>query len=289
MGRFWKSNAPTRCQRVPKPQLLKNQRTGRGVSIDLYGIDGLMERLAQYPEKQMAAFREAAKAVGVLVRNQARNNLAAQTGRKRTINVRDMTDKAREDIAKGTIKVQEKLTRQEGIDEQTRILMERQRQGKSGKVKRPTHKVRPVRIAKFISAAGNAQVYGSTGNLKKSIQYKLWSPKAKAIKIGKKFKRQASGIVKLMVGPTRIQGAAYNEFAGRMQKFNTFNYYHLVEKGHRKVVMGKRLRGRVPAYPFLEPAAKSMRMRASAMARSILARHLSAARLKYTSQSGVAA
>ena len=103
---------------------------------------------------------------------------------------------------------------------------------------------------------------------------------------GHKWKRSSSGKVYLIVGPTRVTTAAYNEMAGKIQKVNTLRYAHLVEKGHRKVVMGRKYPGRVEANPFMSSGFAKVRMLASAKARQILTRHLSAARLRYTNSKG---
>lgn len=274
--------------------LLKRQVTGsRGITIQLVGLDDIIKKLGQYEDMQMAAFREAAKEAGKIIQASMRAELEKNTGAKRNVNIRDMTDKAREQIANGTISIRRLRTKAEKAGPLTEMelhwLRERQKQGKSGKIRRQKTIKDSVAISKYVSPAGRMGAYGNTGSLKKSINYKLWSPTAKAVRVkGRKFKRVSSGIVYLIVGPTRVQTAAYNEMAGEIQKVNTFNYAHLVERGHKMVVMGRKYPGRVPAYPFMGPGFMKVRMLASARAKNVLKRHLTAARLKYVGRAGAA-
>jgi len=269
--------------------VLKRQVTGsRGAYIQLYGLDQLIERLGEYADVQMKAFREAAKAAGKILQASMRSELDAITGAKKNVNVRDMTDYAREQVASGTISIRRLRTKAEKMgpltDQELIWLKERQKSGKPVRgIRRQKTIKEDVKISNFVSKSGTMGVYGRTGSLKKSINYKIWSPKGKKIRVkGNKWKSTSSGVVYLIVGPTRVVTAAYNEMAGEVQKVNTFNYAHLVEKGHRKVVMGHKMAGRVPGYPFMARAVSKSRMLASAKARQILTRHLSAARLRYT-------
>lgn len=277
--------------------LLKRQVTGsRGVTIQLVGLDDIIKKLGQYEDMQMAAFREAAKEAGKIIQASMRAELEKNTGAKRNVNVKDMTDKAREQVANGTIDVRRLRTKAEKNGPLTEMELhwarERQKQGKSGKIKRQKTVKESVAISKYVSSSGRMGAYGNTGSLKKSINYRIWSPKAKKIKVkinGKnKWKSNSSGIVYLIAGPTKVVTAAYNEMAGEIQKVNTFNYAHLVERGHKKVVMGRKYPGMVPAYPFMRPGFAKVRMLASARARNVLKRHLTAARLKYVGRAGAA-
>ena len=277
--------------------LLKRQVTGsRGVTIQLVGLDDIIKKLGQYEDMQMAAFREAAKEAGKIIQASMRAELEKNTGAKRNVNVKDMTDKAREQVANGTIDVRRLRTKAEKngplTEQELEWLRDRQKQGKPVTGIRPRRQktiAEDVKLSSFVSKRGQMGVYGRSGSLKKSINFKIWSPKAKATRVkGHKWKRSSSGKVYLIVGPTRVTTAAYNEMAGKIQKVNTFNYAHLVERGHKKVVIGRKYPGMVPAYPFMRPGFAKVRMLASARARNVLKRHLTAARLKYVGRAGAA-
>jgi len=270
--------------------LIKRQVTGsRGIIIQLVGLDDIIKKLGQYEDMQMAAFREAAKDAGKIIQASMRAELEKNTGAKRVTSVSAMSDRAREQIANGTISVRDKIKKGAALTEyELDYRRKRAQQGKpyKGRLK---YIIKENKISNYVSNRGTMGTYGNTGSLKKSINYKLWSPTAKAVRVkGRKFKRVSSGIVYLIVGPTRVQTAAYNEMAGEIQKVNTFSYAHLVEKGHRKVVMGRKYPGTVPAYPFMSTGFAKVRMLASARAKNVLKRHLTAARLKYVGRAGAA-
>lgn len=268
--------------------LLKRQVWGQqGLVCELTGLDPLIEKLGQYADRQMKGFREAAKAAGKIIQAGMRAEVEANTGKSKTINVNQMSDYAREQVANGTVSIRRLRTKAEKLGPLTQAELEwanqRQKQGKAisfAKLRRQKTIREDVKVANFVSKRGAMGVYGKTGSLKKSINYKIWSPKAKAVRAGgRKWKRSSSGIVYLIVGPTRIQTAAYNELAGKVQPVNTLKYAHLVEKGHRKVVFGHKYPGRVPAYPFMSKGFQKTRMLASAAAIRILKEHLRNARI----------
>ena len=266
--------------------LLKRQFKGSsGMVVSLDGLDALVAKLEQFSRIKMKAFREAATAAGKIIRAAMRAEIDAKTGGKRTISVQEMSDKAREQVANGSVNIRRLRTKAEKegplTEQELEWLRDRQKQGKPVTSIRPRRQktiAEDVKLSSFVSKRGTMGVYGRTGSLKKSINYKIWSPKAKATQVkGHKFKRTSSGIVRLIVGPAKILTAAYNEMAGEVQKVNTLRTAHLVEKGHQKVVMGHRTQGRVPAYPFMAPGFAKVRGQASAKARQILIRYISAA------------
>lgn len=264
--------------------LLKRQFKGSsGMVVSLDGLDDLIKQLEKFSDKKMKAFREAAKAAGKIIQKSMRSEIEERIGGKRNISVQEMTDKAREQVANGTISVRRLRTKAEKLgpltDQELIWLRERQKSGKPVRGIRRQKTIREdVKISNFVSKRGTMGVYGRTGSLKKSINYKVWSPKKKAVRVkGHKWKRSSSGIVRLIVGPTRVVTAAYNEMAGEVQKVNTLRYAHLVEKGHNKVVMGHKMQGKVPAYPFMLSGFSKVRGIASAKAREILVRHIRAA------------
>ena len=274
--------------------LLKNQSgKGYGASIEISGIEELTKTLGQFPSLQNRAFKEAAKKIGVELVAKVKNNLRSATGRPKKIGVRELSAKAREQISNGTFSMREKLSKKESDDIYMADLKKREGEGKSGKPRKKYYQKRQVKISdhalpkkysnSYFPLTGaivddaKTNVYGRTGNLLKSISSKIWSPKAKATRVkGHKWKRAASGIVVLMVGPTRIQGIAYNTWARAFQKTNTFNYAHLVDKGHNKVVFGKKTGGFVPGNNFISGIKDSMELAATVreIAREVLVRHI---------------
>jgi hypothetical protein len=274
--------------------LLKNQTgKGTGIGIEITGIEELVKTLGEFPSIQNKAFKEAAKIIGKQMESQARSNLQGSLDKPKKISVRELSDKAREQIANGTFTMRAKLDKKEKDEIYYQELKQREREGKPGKPRKKHYKIVPVKVAdyalpkkysnQFFPLTGaivdNAKtnVYGRTGNLLKSIKFKIWSPKAKGNgKRGKNFRRPASGVVVVLVGPTRIVGMAYNTMAKKFQTTNTFKYAHLVDRGHRKIIMGHKTQGFVPGNKFLSSIAenKSLVSQVNSVAREVLLKHI---------------
>ena len=81
--------------------------------VSLDGLDALVAKLEQFSRIKMKAFREAATAAGKIIRAAMRAEIDAKTGGKRTISVQEMSDKAREQVANGSVNIRRLRTKAE--------------------------------------------------------------------------------------------------------------------------------------------------------------------------------
>jgi len=272
----------------------------RGMSVELIGLQDVINQISEYGKVATKAFNEAAAAFGKMMSKSMKEELAKRLaeGRKSTISLREVSEKARDQIAWGGIKTKERINWRKPTPEQSEWYAKwAEEKMKSGKPirRKPKNMPKSVPIANFVTKT-SAVVYGKTGSLMKSIGYKKWSPPAKKTMVqapSGRFttKYISTGKVYCYVGARSVVTAAYNEKAREMQKVDTIRYYSLVEFGHKMVVMGRQTGLRVPPRPYMSAAYKRTGPAASRVARGIIMRHLAKASLdvRIRKPSGLAA
>jgi hypothetical protein len=251
---------------------------GYGFRMELGGIPELVKKFKAFPKQQTGAFKKAAKACAKIMLSATRANIKQRVGKPKHVDYL-ITDAAREQIKNGTISMKTLKSKADMQNEQIQLLKQREKEGKSGKVKVEKYKTEQVKISTLVEKTKGVLEYGKTGSLAKSIVSKVGSRKPKKQfvkgKNGKgKFKSVASRQVYAMVGPKHLPGVAYNPWIGRMAKVDPYNYAHLVELGHRLKIRGKDTGRMVKPYPFLRPAFNSVKSRLEATAKSILTKEL---------------
>ena len=270
------------------PKKVVGSKGFNGFNVELVGLQEVINQVGLIGKVANKAFSEAAVAIGKMLSNSMKEELAKRLadGKKETISVREVSDRAKQQIEWEGITVKEKINWKKPTPEQLNWFD----QWKADKIKsgkeirgKPKRMPKNLAISSFITK-DKAGVYGKTGSLMKSITYKKWSPPAKKTLVsapGGKFKAKyvSSGVVFLYVGSKQVVTSAYNQMAREMQKVDTRRYYHLVEFGHKKVVMGRRYPGRVPAHSFMQAAYKRTGPAAARVARGIVQRHLAKATL----------
>lgn len=252
---------------------------GYGFRMQLDGVDDLVKAFKAFPKLQTKAYTKAAKACAKIMVAATKANIKQRLGKAQKVDMSHLTDKAREQIATGSITVKKLKTKQEMQDEQIRLLKQREKEGKSGKVKVGKYKPEQVSIASLVEKTKGPMLYGKTGSLLKSITSRVAARKPKKMRvIGKngksKWKTVASKVVYAIVGPKSLPGVAYNPWVGRMAKVDPINYAHLVEMGHKLKIRGKDTGRMVKPYPFLRPAWNSVKSRVESTARNILKKEL---------------
>lgn len=254
---------------------------GYGFRMQLDGVDELVKGFKAYPKLQTKVYMKAAKECAKIMVSATKANIKARLGKPKFVDYL-ITDRAREQIASGSITVKKLKTKAEMQDEQIQLLKQREKEGKSGKVKVGKYKQEAVSISSLIEKTKGALEYGKTGSLLKSITSRVAARKPKKMRvIGKngksKWKTVSSKVVYAIVGPKSLPGVAYNPWIGRMAKVDPINYAHLVEMGHKLKIRGKDTGRMVKPYPFLHPAWNSVKSRVEATAKNILKKELSRA------------
>jgi hypothetical protein len=155
---------------------------GYGFRMEPGGIPELVKKFKAYPKQQTTVFKKAAKACAKIMLSATRlptsNN--GSVGQNMWIYPR-ITDAAREQIKNGTISMKALKSKAEMQDEQIQLLKQREKEGKSGKVKVGKYnKTEQVKI----SSTGRRKTkgvleYGKTGSLVKSIVSKVGTRKPK--------------------------------------------------------------------------------------------------------------
>lgn len=252
---------------------------GYGFRMQLDGVDELVKAFKAFPKQQTKAYIKAAKACAKIMVAATKANIKQRLGKPKKVDLNHITDKAREQIATGNITVKQLKTKQEMQDEQSKLLKQREKEGKSGKVKVRKYKQTQVSIASLVEKNKGVFEYGKTGSLLKSITSRVAAKKPKKMRvIGKngksKWRSVASKVVYAIVGPKSLPGVAYNPWVGRMAKVDPINYAHLVELGHKLKIRGKDTGRMVKPYPFLRPAFASIKGRLEATAKQILLKEL---------------
>lgn len=252
---------------------------GYGFRMQLDGVDELVKAFKAFPKQQTKAYIKAAKACAKIMVAATKANIKQRLGKPKKVDLTQITDKAREQIATGSISVKQLKTKQEMQDEQIQLLKQREKEGKSGKVKVRKYKQTQVSIASLVEKNKGVYEYGKTGSLLRSITSRVAAKKPKKMRvIGKngksKWRTVASKVVYAIVGPKSLPGVAYNPWVGRMAKVDPINYAHLVEMGHKLKIRGKDTGRMVKPYPFLRPAWASVKGRVEATAKQILQKEL---------------
>ena len=113
-----------------------------------------------------------------------------------------------------------------------------------------------AKYRKQFAKDGSLQATGSTGMLARSIIVKARAAKAKKEMVGGKEKRVSQSKAWGLVGPSNIKMVAVSAWTKKPITVCPTRYGHLVEGGH-KLVIRKKLVGKVAARPFLNPLLNS--------------------------------